>query len=114
MKNRYKYSSQARKKFFRSVAATKILTIKAYVKAGYSKYGLEKTFDLTPEQAKFFYLEFEPEKIDYPSILGSRQEPYYEGEYPSEFPKYTTDDLEGEELEILKNMENGQNERSLH
>jgi hypothetical protein len=115
MKNRYKYSHSSRKKFFRSVPATKIFTIKAYVKAGYSRYGLEQTFGLTEEQSKFFYLEFEPvKKVDYECILGSKKEPYYEGEHPIELPMYTIDDLQGEELEILKHMENGQNEGDLH
>ncbi len=33
---------------------------------------------------------------------------------PIELPKYTIDDLQGAELEILKHMENGQNEGDLH
>jgi hypothetical protein len=114
MKSKNGYSDFRRKEFFRSVSATKLFTIKSYVEAGYTTSDLVRTFRLTDQEAKFFYLEFRPGPPELKSILGGKREPYCEGEFPLSLPKYKIKDLKGDELEILKRLENGQNEGDLH
>jgi hypothetical protein len=55
-----------------------------------------------------------PEEVARPVYFGHKREPYYEGEYPSEMPDYKVEDLSGEELLILKSLENGKNEGDLY
>jgi hypothetical protein len=115
MKDKHSYTKEEREKYFSSVSSKRLLTIKRYIKVGYNLTDLMSTYNLSKDQAIFFYLMFEPtKKKEAHSLLGNKKEPYYDGEFPSELPEYTVDDLEGEELEILKGLENGQNEGDLY
>lgn len=95
------HSNQKRKQAYNRVPGGTIILIKAYVKAGYGCSDIFKNFKVTKEEAEIFYLDFSYNpnigKVD----LGHKSVPYYKEEIV-ELPKYSIDNLKGEELEIFK------------
>ena len=88
--------------------------IRKFIKSGIRYDEFIEVYRLPEEVAKVLYVMYSHNEFDRPVYFGHKNEPYYEGEYPSEMPDYKIEDLSGEELLILKSLENGKNERDLY
>ncbi len=72
---------------------------------------MRKTFDLTQQQADTMYLHFrgiQGEGV----VFGHKAEAYWTEEQMLNEPKYSVDELKGEELEILNTIYHGQREQA--
>lgn len=85
-----------------------------YVRAGNTIADIVRIFDISEQYASVLFLEFTVTEKRYIPVLGRKDQPYYEGDPPTDLPTYSVDDLEGSELLILKKIKNGKNERDLY
>jgi len=88
--------------------------IKLFVKSGAKYWEIMESFNLPEDIAKIAYVTFANKYPGDRAILGHKDIPYYEGDFPPDIPKYSIDDLKGDELEILKKLQNGENEGDLY
>jgi hypothetical protein len=90
-----------RKKAYNRVPGSTILLIKHYIKAGHGCIDIFNNFKVTKEEADIFYLDFHNKSSVIKVELGSKNVQYYKEEI-IKIPKYSINDLKGEELEIAK------------
>lgn len=89
-------------KVLNSVPPTQLVTMRAYVKAGYNVDELMRTFRIPEYTAKVVFEKYSPTTgIEYDSALGFKKGPYYD-EDPPERLVYKLEDLTGEEKFISK------------
>lgn len=91
-----------------------LAAIRKFIKSGISYNEFIEIYQYPEEVARVLYAMYSHNESDRPVHFGHKREPYYEGEYPSEMPDYKVEDLSGEELLILKSLENGKNEGDLY
>jgi len=91
-----------------------LVPIRTFIKSGITYNEFIEVYPLPEEVAKVLYVMYSHNESDRPVYFGHKNEPYHEGEYPSEMPDYKIEDLSGEELLILKSLENGKNEGDLY
>jgi hypothetical protein len=94
-------NNQKKEEAYNRVLGSTIILIKNYVKAGYGCTDIFNNFNVTKEEAEIFYFDFSYNPNVGQVDLGHKNVPYYKDEI-IEPPKYSIDDLKGEELKIAK------------
>jgi hypothetical protein len=108
------YTQKTLDNIYSKLSVAKIYKIRACIKAGHTIADIVNTFKISQQYASVLFLEFTVTEKRHISVLGHKDESYYEGDPPTELPTYSTKDLEGQELLILKWFEDGTYEGPLH
>lgn len=108
------YTQKTLDNIYKKLSVHKIYKIRMYVRAGHTIADIVRIFDISEQYASVLFLEFTVTEKRYISVLGHKDQPYYEGDPPAELPTYDVKDLEGQELLILKWFEDGTYEGPLH
>ena len=100
-KVKIKYGKGYITRVLNSIPQSQLLTMKECVKIGYTPSKLIKEFRISQTWAEIVYNQYRLPDYSPLAIIGHKDEPYYKEEI-FVLPKYTLEELDGEEKAIAK------------